>query len=170
MGSGKVIKRAIEKHGIDNFTKDVLEFFDSDEDMYAREKEVVTEEFLSRSDVYNLRRGGTGGFDYINKHGLGTAPKSTNSVYKHKLSEWGRRGALVKNNKYRDFRNIGNKSFLGRSHSDESKRLIGSSNSKLQSGTKNSQYGSMWITDGVQNKKIPKDTALPLGFRKGRTT
>ena len=66
MGSGKVITRAIEKHGINNFRKVILETFDSDKEMYAREKEVVTEEFLSREDVYNLRRGGTGGFDYIN--------------------------------------------------------------------------------------------------------
>lgn len=67
MGSGKIIRRAILKHGIENFKKDILEFFDTPERMYSREKEIVTEEFLARSDVYNLRRGGTGGFDYINK-------------------------------------------------------------------------------------------------------
>jgi len=68
MGSGKVIKRAIKKYGIDNFTKDVLEFFESEELMYAKEKEVVTENFLERDEVYNLRRGGLGGFDHINKN------------------------------------------------------------------------------------------------------
>lgn len=47
--------------------KDILEFFDTSEAMYAREKEVVTAEFLLREDTYNLRRGGFGGFDYINK-------------------------------------------------------------------------------------------------------
>jgi len=67
MGSGKVIKRAIEKHGLENFRKDILEFFENTEDMYAREKEIVSEHFLLREDVYNLRRGGHGGFDYINK-------------------------------------------------------------------------------------------------------
>jgi len=66
MGSGKVIKRAIEKHGIDNFTKTILETFNTSEAMFAREKEIVTDEFLLREDTYNLRRGGTGGFDYIN--------------------------------------------------------------------------------------------------------
>ena len=81
MGSGKVIKNAIAKHGIDNFKKDILEFFDNEEDMYAREKEVVTEEFLSRKDVYNLRRGGNGGFDFINNNGL------TNSKDNFKLAE-----------------------------------------------------------------------------------
>ena len=70
MGSGKIISRAIEKHGIENFRKDILEFFDTAAEMFAKEKEVVTTEFLLREDVYNLRRGGTGGFDYINTNQL----------------------------------------------------------------------------------------------------
>lgn len=70
MGSGKVILKAYEKYGIDNFTKVVLETFDNSESMFAREKEVVTDEFLLREDTYNLRRGGFGGFDYINKSGM----------------------------------------------------------------------------------------------------
>ena len=70
MGSGKVILRAYEKYGIDNFTKVILETFDNSELMFAREKEVVTDEFLLREDTYNLRRGGFGGFDYINSSGM----------------------------------------------------------------------------------------------------
>ena len=61
MGSGKVLKLAVQKHGIENFEKIILEMFEDDESMFAREKEVVTEEFLARDDVYNLRRGGYGG-------------------------------------------------------------------------------------------------------------
>jgi hypothetical protein len=30
----------------------------------------VNDEFLLREDVYNIRRGGFGGFDYINKSGM----------------------------------------------------------------------------------------------------
>ena len=70
MGSGKIINSAIEKYSIDNFKKDILEFFETSDAMYAKEKEVVTDEFLLREDTYNLRRGGTGGFDYINKSGI----------------------------------------------------------------------------------------------------
>lgn len=70
MGSGKVIRNAIKKHGTENFTKTILETFDTQEEMFQREKEVVTDEFLAREDTYNLRRGGTGGFDHINKNGL----------------------------------------------------------------------------------------------------
>lgn len=70
MGSGKVIRSAIKKHGVENFQKEILETFDDAEAMFAREKEIVTEDFLVRNDVYNLRRGGTGGFDHINRNGL----------------------------------------------------------------------------------------------------
>ena len=70
MGSGKIICSAIQKHGRENFTKVILETFETSEAMYAREAEIVTEEFLARDDVYNLRRGGHGGFDYINSNGL----------------------------------------------------------------------------------------------------
>lgn len=34
--------------------------------------------------------------------------------------------------------------------------------------TKNSQYGSMWITDDTKNKKIKKNETIPSGWRKGR--
>lgn len=40
--------------------------------------------------------------------------------------------------------------------------------SESQSGSKNSQFGSMWINDGVINKKIKKDEEIPEGFSKGR--
>jgi hypothetical protein len=34
---------------------------------------------------------------------------------------------------------------------------------------KNSQFGSIWITDGTTNKKIKKDIDIPTGWYKGRT-
>lgn len=39
---------------------------------------------------------------------------------------------------------------------------------KHQQGSKNSQFGTMWITDGNNNKKIRKDSSIPLGWEKGR--
>lgn len=70
MGSGKRIRLAIEKYGIENFEKEILYQFDNEDDMNAKEAEIVTEEFVSQDTNYNLCPGGHGGFGYINKSGI----------------------------------------------------------------------------------------------------
>lgn len=66
MGSGKYLKRAQEKYGIENFTREILFVFDTPELMYAKEAEIVTEDFIVEENTYNLKLGGYGGFDYLN--------------------------------------------------------------------------------------------------------
>jgi len=70
LGSGKLLGLAIEKYGRDSFRKDVLFVFDNPADMFAKEAELVTEEFLSENNTYNLKVGGSGGFDWINANDL----------------------------------------------------------------------------------------------------
>lgn len=70
MGSGKRLIHAIKKYGVDNFTKEILHVFDNETDMNSKEVELVTENFCSREDTYNLCPGGKGGWGYINSEGL----------------------------------------------------------------------------------------------------
>lgn len=70
MGSGKYLTYAQNKYGIENFTKEILFVFDNPEEMYDKEAEIVNEEFLNNDDVYNLRKGGSGGFDFLIKSGM----------------------------------------------------------------------------------------------------
>jgi hypothetical protein len=60
------------------------------------------------------------------------------------------------------------KSFLGKKHKEESKQKIGLSNSTHQKGENNSQYGTCWITNGTENKKIKKTDILPENWWYGR--
>lgn len=38
-----------------------------------------------------------------------------------------------------------------------------------QQGERNSQYGTMWVTNGSDNLKIKKDSPIPEGYHRGRT-
>jgi group I intron endonuclease len=61
MGSGTLLKRAINKHGINNFEKTVLYIFDNEEEMNKKEIEIINGEFILREDTYNIGLGGQGG-------------------------------------------------------------------------------------------------------------
>ena len=178
MGSGNLIKLAIRKYGIENFTKDILFVFDNEEDMNNKEKELVV---LSENS-YNICEGGKGGFSYINTNKLNvTYPgKRENNIAnlqkgneaREKYFTSGKHKKIMKpimdsiHNKYPEGM------FKGKKHKEETKVKIGKKNSLSQSCVKNSQYGTCWITDGTKNKKIKKDnfeSYISMGFYKGRT-
>lgn len=59
-GSGKILQHAVKKHGKNIFKKEILEFFDSFDAMFNAERDIVNEEFVKRSDTYNIKEGGLG--------------------------------------------------------------------------------------------------------------
>jgi hypothetical protein len=67
MGSGKLITRAIKKYGLDNFTKEILEVYDTEAKMNLAERILVVPDI---EVSYNLCPGGQGGWGYINKNKL----------------------------------------------------------------------------------------------------
>lgn len=194
MGSGKLIKRAIDKYGVENFKKEILHIFDNEEDMNAKEKELV----VINESIYNVCDGGHGGFGYINKNGL--------YVFSDKaLAKLGRELSNKKlQEKYGDdWRKVisklgsakGTKAYLDKLNNDpifKDKMLTISKNGRLaalsdsakekrkatmamnnhQKGSKNSQFGKCWITDGKSNKMVKiqdLDTYFKVGYYRGRT-
>lgn len=84
MGSGKLLKQAIDKYGKDNFIKEILFVFDNEDDMNKKEKELV----ILSEESYNLCEGGNGGFDYINRSDIAKFKgKKHTDVTKKILSE-----------------------------------------------------------------------------------
>ena len=89
MGSGKLISKAIGKHGLDNFTKEIIERCGSETEMFQREAELV---IIDREKTYNLQSGGRGGWGYINESKLGGhhVPHTEEAKQKIKASSLGR--------------------------------------------------------------------------------
>lgn len=61
LGSGILLRKAIKAHGESNFEKTIIGIFDTAVDAFELEEMIVDEEYLTRSDVYNLTTGGCGG-------------------------------------------------------------------------------------------------------------
>ena len=97
-GSGNLIKRAIQKYGLENFEFKILFELQNKEEMNLLEKYVVNREFCDRDDTYNINIGGTGGWSHLN---------SINSSYKKGSLK--RHNAACLANKNRDLIHQANK-------------------------------------------------------------
>lgn len=195
LGSGTVIKRAVQKYGKHNFTKTILETFDSVTAMFEREKQVVNEEFLARTDVYNLRIGGAGGFDYlmsnleqftgysgIQERNRAISPfcaggdraneirlKAMQSVMSSKSWTAAQLWALEHPEESKRARTPGRVAAL--SEESKQKRKDSYARNKHQQGSKNSQFGKCWITKDGTNKSIrlsEVDEWIQRGWHRGR--
>ena len=60
MGSGTRLHYAYKKYGIENFTKEILKFFDTSKEAFEYESEVVNEDLIKDDNCYNIKQGGDG--------------------------------------------------------------------------------------------------------------
>lgn len=201
MGSGLAIKRAIIKHGIQSFSKEILFSFENKQEMFDKEKELVNEDFISAQHTYNIKVGGSGGFS---KEQSSKGRIRANEVM---LEKYGEDYTKIITTKAReqadsnmrelygdDFRTV--RSRMGRlaaetkrannpelvgtltqvahtaslSATARAKRKETMTKNNHQQGEKNSQFGTMWITNSQlqENKKISKEEIIPDGWIKGR--
>lgn len=58
MGSGTRLRQAYKKYGIENFKKEILYFFNSEEEALNYEAEIVNESLVKDLNCYNISRGG----------------------------------------------------------------------------------------------------------------
>jgi hypothetical protein len=183
MGSGKLIVAAIRKYGIDNFTKEILHYCISEEEMNAKETELV----VVNEQTYNLCPGGHGGFGYINANITAEQKqihKALAAYLKKYRSDDEFRQRIIQARRIRSsdptFRaklsqgvklvnkERGHGNWLGKKHSETTKQQMAESHKGKHEGSKNSQFGSLWITNGIKNQKINKNDPIPEGWHPGR--
>ena len=178
MGSGKRLRYSIIKHGKENHHKEIVEYFDSREELIEGEKIIITLDLIQDKNCMNLKEGGTGGF--------------TNNEHQKKCSLAGastkgrvEKAILAKKEKHKDPKHrelvaqrikdglkrikFNHATLQGIKRDEVTKKKIGLTNSIKQSGKLNSQFGTCWITDGMENKKLKNDSLLPDGWHKGKT-
>jgi len=66
LGSGKLLLKAINKYGRENFNKEILTYCESSEDAFELEELVVNQDEVENRMCYNVKVGGRGGGHNIN--------------------------------------------------------------------------------------------------------
>jgi len=156
MGSGTRLHYAYKKYGIENFTKEILKFFDTREKANEYEAEIVNEELIKDENCYNVVKGGA--FDIS---GMVTVRNKDGKCYLVSLDDPRYlSGELVS-------------FWVNRKHKPETIEKVKQTykNIKHQQGEKNSQYGTCWIYNDKESIKIKKEDLekyLAEGWIKGR--
>ena len=172
LGSGKQIIAAIKKYGIDNFKKEVLYYCNDAHEMAVKESEIVTEDFVKRTDTYNMHKGGNGGWDHWNG----------SDKHREKSSLGGQKSASRSNNPFKDpefqktvewtrapdrMRMLGQKA---NTPEVNEKRKNTFKKIKHQAGNANSQFGRIWISNILTKevKRITISDTIPEGWVRGK--
>ena len=136
LGSGIRLKNSIKQYGKEAFKKEILYIFESFDAMNQKEIELVNEEYIKRSDTYNIVLGGNSG---IGKNNKGKTPwnKGITGVVKHSEESKQKMSASAKKPKSSEHcKNIsaGRKGkvdlskeknpFYGKKHSEESRKKM----------------------------------------------
>lgn len=162
-GSGRRLKRSLNKYGKENHKVEILEYLPDRKSLINREIEIVNLNEIAKDDCMNLKIGGTGGLptniDLNEFHRLGgkasgkiNADKIKNDpnfakMHNDRFQQEIKKARLTKKCYY---------DWTGKKHSsDEIVKM--SKKASLRWGEKNSQYGTCWITNGNENKKINKN-------------
>jgi hypothetical protein len=177
MGSGKRLRRSLNKYGVENHKREILEFLNSREELKKREEEIVNLNEVAKENCMNLKVGGTGGFS-TEQQKL-NAEKSNRKQKFLKENEPGwieKKGSKIRE-KLIEAYNDGKREkkyfydWSDKKHNDETKNKISNSKKGAGMGSENSQFGTCWITKNGINKKIKKEELelfTKQGWNKGR--
>lgn len=170
LGSGKRLWYSLKKYGKENFKIEILEYLPDRKSLKIREKELVNEDLLRDLMCMNLQLGGEGGF--INEEHQKKCSNAGHIGFKKKLEEdpefKKRHSSWTSQNMIKLFNEgkLKRVDWTGKKHSEETKQKMRKSKNN---GELNSQFGTYWITNGFENKKIKLKDFIPENWYKGRT-
>lgn len=176
LGSGTYLKRSLNKYGKENHSIEILEFVNTREELAARERDIVSLQEIAKKECMNLKVGGSGGFsrEWIDK-GRELANRARAKLikedpqFKERYYKAIQEGIVRAKEKGVKFKCISeNYNWTGKKHRAESITKMKLSAKDRGKGVENSQYGTCWITNEVESKKINKDDLIPEGWRLGR--
>lgn len=172
LGSGTKLRRSIRKYGKENFRLEILEFFNSREELVKREQHLVNEDMLKDDLCMNLKHGGSGGLHNMTDEEAklwhskgGKISWILNRDYHIKRMSSMTRD-MWKGGKFDHI--LFSSWWKGKKHSSETIEKMKEAAAGRGAGTLNSQYGTCWITNGIQDKKIKKTDFIPIGWKLGR--
>ena len=177
LGSGKRLYYELNKYGRNNFKFEILEQFNSREELVQAEIGLITEQDLKNPNCLNLKSGGSGGFTKeaslrgsVKGNATHTARLKQDKEYLQDKVTQLTTGFLKKWKTDRDYRQevLKRLCFKGKTHRPETIEKMKESHKGAGKGSSNSQYGTCWITDEYSNKKIYKGETIPEGWRLGR--
>jgi hypothetical protein len=182
MGSGKRLRYSLNKYGKENHKVEILEFFGSREELAEREKEIVNLNEIAKEDCINLKVGGEGGLGFVSLSACTKGGLIAGNIIKKRIesdSEFREKTLATLHNNMKNIwktpeiaKKILTNLELGRGkHSEEYKKKLSSIKKGTGMGQSNSQYGTCWITNGKENKKIKKNETenhINCGWRLGR--
>jgi hypothetical protein len=155
LGSGKILINAVNKYGNDVFEKHIIAIFDNEQDAYNFEHQYLLEH-LDKKECYNIVEGGRGW----------TAEEAKKASLKSKNSEkW---KIYIESDKHKEMASIAGKE--GAKINKENQTGMFSFTYEQRSIWSSENNGDrMWITDGVEDKRILSDENIPDGWYNGRT-
>ena len=181
LGSGKRLKRSVNKHGKENHKVEILEFLIDRKELAKREKEIVNLNEIAKEDCMNLIIGGHGGGRFIstehqikcsiagNKKLKELRENDKEFVENLRLKMKFTTSNAIKEGRLKTF--CDNYSWLGKNHTEETKLKQHNAKINYGLGETNTQFGTCWIIKNNINKKIKKEdlkTYIEDGWVKGR--
>ena len=95
-------------------------------------------------------------------------------AFKEKLTndpEFNKQFSMMQSDKMKDLHKNGKikyDTFTGKKHKSETIEKMKESQKGKHEGKRNSQFGTIWITNGTENRKIKKDDMIPENWKRGR--